>query len=86
MILPPREHTIPSIPTAEVVLMAAKRNVISKESERREPCARPSGSLPNEPNIDIAGEPGRDDTARNSLATKTDSATRLTVFSTEARR
>lgn len=36
--------------------MAAKRNVISKESERRDPCARPTGSLPNEPNMDIAGE------------------------------
>ena len=56
MILPPRKHTIPGIPTTEVALMAAKRNAISKESERRDPCARPTGSLPNEPNMDIAGD------------------------------
>jgi hypothetical protein len=64
MILPPQEPTIPSIPTAEVVLMAAKRNVISKKSSESDLSGRIQstgasfavGSLPNEPNIDIAGE------------------------------
>ena len=64
MILPREEPTIPSIPTAEVALMAAKRNMISRQSSECPLRVRlqstgtgfAAASLPNEPNMDIAGE------------------------------